>query len=660
MSFDPTAYGATPAGFRINGPIGDQLTAAAQKYGVDVDLVHSLAQQESGGNPHAQSPKGALGVMQLMPHTAQQLGVDPTDATQNIDGGVRYLKQQLDKYGDQDKALAAYNAGPAAVDAHNGVPPYKETQNYVKSINSRLAPPAAQAPASATQAPAAPAEAFDPMKLGATEAKDEPFDPAKLGATPAEDKQTSSTPKFTEHPWDFVNTPTADLITGQSHYLKNKLNSVFSDKNPEQFAQDHPWISGGENIGEGLTSPLGLVLAAGGPLAEGMEAVPGLAKLAPVLNTVRKGANIAVAGEGAINAGEGASDIYKNGANIHNVTQTGLGTLQTLLGAHGATEMSSNLDKLAPTKWGAPEGTTLGDIAEQQKTAGVSPTLGQAAQSPTIIKLENYLGKTYAGSGPLERNWAANQDAISSLPDQNSVKTAIRGVSEAANDADAGKTLKFNPQDLPPTKFADTKLDPAQGNSLPSHYAQMPVPSEEVVSHGLSALSPENLVKIAQNRGIGIPGAFASGAIKAGSPEANGLIQKIVGSLSDDEMAQLKQAASDGTDVSPTFKSSWINKNYADNNSVVPEGLQSKLDAANQTADKAPGGAHSLSDILFGGIAGHTLHAGFGPAGAVATPIAENIISRLLASPTFTKIMLTPSKGAATAVTRGFTRQVSQ
>lgn len=108
--------------------------AAARKHGVPEDLFLRLVQQESGWNPGAVSVKGATGLAQLMPGTAELLGVDISDPKANLEGGARYLKMMYDKFGTWQLALAAYNAGPAAVEEHEGVPPYAETENYVKAI----------------------------------------------------------------------------------------------------------------------------------------------------------------------------------------------------------------------------------------------------------------------------------------------------------------------------------------------------------------------------------------------------------------------------------------------------------------------------------------------------------------------------------------------
>ncbi|MCA0906381.1 MULTISPECIES: lytic transglycosylase domain-containing protein [Ruegeria] len=119
---------------KYRGQYLDLAKQAARLHNIPEDLFLRLVQQESGWNPHAKSHKGALGLAQLMPQTAELLGVNPHDPKQNLEGGARYLSWQYRKFKSWPLALAAYNAGPKAVEKHGGIPPYKETQNYVKVI----------------------------------------------------------------------------------------------------------------------------------------------------------------------------------------------------------------------------------------------------------------------------------------------------------------------------------------------------------------------------------------------------------------------------------------------------------------------------------------------------------------------------------------------
>ena len=135
----PSTAPATGAG--ASTAFGAEIDAAAASNGIDPALLKGLVSQESGFDPNARSGAGAVGLTQLMPGTAAALGVtNPLDPAQSLQGGAKYLRQQLDRFGGDEKlALAAYNAGPGAVAKYGGVPPYRETQNYVTNVLSKAA-----------------------------------------------------------------------------------------------------------------------------------------------------------------------------------------------------------------------------------------------------------------------------------------------------------------------------------------------------------------------------------------------------------------------------------------------------------------------------------------------------------------------------------------
>ena len=126
-------FRALPATIAYN----DAIAEAAALYKLDPNLIRAIIRAESAFNPYAVSRAGAQGLMQLMPAVSEELSVlDPFDPRQNIFGGARYLRQLLDRNdGNLDLAVASYNAGPGAVDRYNGIPPYRETRNYVKKVN---------------------------------------------------------------------------------------------------------------------------------------------------------------------------------------------------------------------------------------------------------------------------------------------------------------------------------------------------------------------------------------------------------------------------------------------------------------------------------------------------------------------------------------------
>jgi soluble lytic murein transglycosylase-like protein len=143
--------------------IAQTVEEAARQHQLDPLLVHSVIQAESGYNPFAVSPKGAQGLMQLMPSTARRFGVrNSFNSAENIEGGVRYLRYLLDLFRDEKLAVAAYNAGEEAVIRHQGIPPYAETRNYVRTVSRDYAT-ARQAADAGAAAPREPVRTIGPV-----------------------------------------------------------------------------------------------------------------------------------------------------------------------------------------------------------------------------------------------------------------------------------------------------------------------------------------------------------------------------------------------------------------------------------------------------------------------------------------------------------------
>lgn len=169
-SSTPLNRAAAPTVTQAVGSYGALASSAEAKYGLPAGLISAVMQQESGGSATARSGKGASGLMQLMPATARSLGVkNINDPAENVDAGARYLAEQLKKFGSVPLALAAYNAGPGAVSKYGGVPPYKETQQYVSKIMANFSgggsAPAADPAAIARQAYAVMAQkGLDPAR----------------------------------------------------------------------------------------------------------------------------------------------------------------------------------------------------------------------------------------------------------------------------------------------------------------------------------------------------------------------------------------------------------------------------------------------------------------------------------------------------------------
>lgn len=210
-NFDPNAAISTPA-FVPGTPtwVQDIIAKAADKHGVPSMLLSALLKQESGFNINAQSPVGALGIAQFMPGTAKGRGVDPLDPVSAINGAAKYLSEGLQKYGgDAKKALAAYNAGFGAVDKWGGIPPYAETQRYVKNILAMAGEPHDSA--------------NGPVLDIIAQAKKQSQQPLNQSVVAATAQSQPAQPKYSDNQW-----------------LNDQISQVYQNQPPQQAPQEQP------------------------------------------------------------------------------------------------------------------------------------------------------------------------------------------------------------------------------------------------------------------------------------------------------------------------------------------------------------------------------------------------------------------------------------
>lgn len=264
---------ATPVEVRGKPDISSLVKESSANHGVPEELVHAVIQQESGGRANAKSPVGASGLMQLMPETAKSLGVtDINNPAQNIDAGVRYLKQMKDQFGSWDLALAAYNAGPGNVNKHGGIPPFKETQNYVKNIMGNVDPSKLNTiddildsagvpplPSEESLAPQTPAEILAPMEASATPSGGDLLSQAQaffggLGSSTGSNLIEKGVQKFTD--------PSAQAILNLLGSDKNVFKYREEQKASQKKAtEEHPVLDAAGILTGTLAGPVGKIKA---------------------------------------------------------------------------------------------------------------------------------------------------------------------------------------------------------------------------------------------------------------------------------------------------------------------------------------------------------------------------------------------------------------
>lgn len=407
----------------------DVFEAAGKQYNVDPKLLKAMMTQESSGNPNAVSPKGAAGLMQLMPDTAKEMGVkNPNDPAQNIMGGARYMSQMLDKYGDVNTALAAYNAGPGAVDKAGGIPNFPETQGYVKRISANYQgkpmaqstlpglPPMADSASAGSDpfsklmggsttaaAPSAPAADGDPFsKLMASQ---QTAQPASQPAQQQGDKPGGAMSFLAG-----VGRGVQETALGGQQLLGHALTNFDATKGAGE------WLINDAN--KGLTQGASDVApySAAHPTATGAGQVTGsVAATAPLGLLAPEAAGATLAGRIGVGAGMGAASNALTPIQNDSVNNPNFASQKAMQVATGA---------------------AVGGVANPLVHAiggAISPTIGAAQQKLLDAGVPLTPGQIKGG------NWAKVEDMATSLPGvgnviRNSQQRALEGYNAATYD----------------------------------------------------------------------------------------------------------------------------------------------------------------------------------------------------------------------------------
>lgn len=245
---------------------------AATRYGIPTDLFRRLIKQESGWNQGAVSSKGAIGLGQLMPNTAQELGVDPNDPAQNLDGAARYLSQHYQTFGDWPTALAAYNSGAGNVRKYGGIPPFSETRQYVNSIAGGSTNPTPPSFSNASALGNGPQSLTQSLGFGSERL------PMMMRSIPEQRGDVGTNPVSS------VGSRLPDPPKTQAEQMLGEMNA------PDWMQKLGKWAKGGRSVDVGAHMTMGLGAAGGVPgYKEAEDPSVGVTRLLSLLNSLGGG-----------------------------------------------------------------------------------------------------------------------------------------------------------------------------------------------------------------------------------------------------------------------------------------------------------------------------------------------------------------------------------